>query len=71
MNCTDFPNNSPRWISCNDASINGTSVCESLNVNLFDIEVLDSQNNPIAEPFEGSAARNNHFKFTTWNIYSK
>ena len=56
MNCTDFPNNSPRWISCNDASINGTRACLSLNVNLFDIEVLDSQNNPVVEPFEGSAA---------------
>ena len=30
--------------------------CTALNVNLFDIEVLDSQNNPVVEAFEGSTA---------------
>jgi hypothetical protein len=56
MNCRDLQNNSSKWISCNDASISGTRACQSLNVNSFDIEVLNSQNNPVVEPFEGSAA---------------
>jgi hypothetical protein len=56
MNCRDLQNNSTRWISCNDASINGTRACQSLNVTSFDIEVLNSQNNRVVEPFEGSAA---------------
>ena len=55
MNCRDLQNNSP-WISCNAASISETRACLSLNVNLFDIEVWDSQNNPVVEAFEGSTA---------------
>ena len=54
MDCNEFPNDSPGWISCDDPAINDTSFCLELTENLFDIEVLDDENNQIAQ-FEGSA----------------
>ena len=55
MNCKDLPNNSPLWINCEDAPMNMEVFCQNLPENLFDIRVSDSQNNPIANDFVGSA----------------
>lgn len=54
MQCQDLQNNSTQWILCDNPAISDTLFCESLRENLFDIEVLDDQNNQIAQ-FEGSA----------------
>ena len=55
MDCDDLDNNSQEWINCNPpSSISGSFFCTSLPENLFDIEVIDDQNNQI-EQFEGSA----------------
>ncbi|MGE0243643.1 MAG: hypothetical protein AB7P56_06920 [Nitrososphaeraceae archaeon] len=49
MNCFNDMN----WIPCIDSNIRDTAFCERLPANLFDIEVLDDQNNQIQQ-FEGS-----------------
>ena len=54
MDCQELQNDSPEWISCDDSAISNTVFCQELTENLFDIEVLDDQNNQIAQ-FEGSA----------------
>ena len=54
MDCRLLLNNDPDWISCNESDISDTSVCEALPENIFDIRVLDDQNDPIAEDIEGS-----------------
>jgi hypothetical protein len=57
MECEDLQNDSP-WLSCND--INNLErvqfLCDLLVESLFDIQVLDNQNNPVTTPssFEGS-----------------
>ena len=53
MICDTLNNNSPEWIQCEDPAISSTIFCQRLPANLFDIEVLDDQNNQI-EQFEGS-----------------
>ena len=53
MTCS-LPNDSPAWLDCNDnPTISGTEFCISLPESLFDIDVLDDQNNQIHQ-FEGS-----------------
>ena len=47
MNCTLLQNNDEDWIQCDDSSISETSFCRALPENLFDIRVLDDQNNEI------------------------
>jgi hypothetical protein len=42
------------FIPCDDPDISDTSFCQALTENFFDIEVLDDENNQIAQ-FEGSA----------------
>jgi hypothetical protein len=49
----DLQGDSPAWISCDDPAISNTVFCQRLTEDLFDIEVLDDQNNQI-EQFEGS-----------------
>jgi hypothetical protein len=56
MDCTSLQNNSPLWISCDNANISNTIFCTALNENSFDIEVLNvSNNNQQIAQFEGSA----------------
>ena len=59
MDCLDLQNNAIEWRNCNDNNnppdVRFTLICQSLPESLFDIEVLDSQNNPVVEVFEGSA----------------
>ena len=53
MGC-NLPNDSPAWLDCNtNPAISGTIFCQSLPESIFDIEVLDDQNNQIQQ-FEGS-----------------
>ncbi|MDR4512848.1 MAG: hypothetical protein MRJ93_14205 [Nitrososphaeraceae archaeon] len=52
-NCQPLDNNSPNWISCDNSEISNDVFCQELSEDLFDIEVLDDQNNPILE-FVGS-----------------
>jgi hypothetical protein len=52
MRC-QFTDNDPAWIQCTDPQISNSEVCQALPANLFDIEVLDDQNNQKAQ-FEGS-----------------
>lgn len=52
-NCQPLDNNSPNWISCDNSEISNNVFCQELSEDLFDIEVLDDQNNPILE-FVGS-----------------
>jgi hypothetical protein len=53
MDCQFLLDNDDRWIQCDDPRISGSSFCRALQENLFDIEVLDNQNNPLRE-FVGS-----------------
>ena len=55
MNCLALQNNSSAsWLDCNtNPAISSTVYCLSLPESIFDIEVLDDQNNPIQQ-FEGS-----------------
>ena len=53
MDCLGLQNNSTSWLDCNNSSISGTIWCLSLPESIFDIEVLDNQNNQIQQ-FEGS-----------------
>ena len=48
MDC-DFQNNSEEWLDCNDSAISGTIFCQSLPESIFDIAVLDDQNNQIQQ----------------------
>jgi hypothetical protein len=50
------PTTSPQWIPCVTPIISTTPFCMLLPENIFDIRVLDNQNNPITdEPIVGSA----------------
>ena len=53
MNCEELDNNSQVWLSCDDTPIDTTPFCLSLPEEIFDIEVLDDQNNLLQE-FKGS-----------------
>jgi hypothetical protein len=54
MHCMDLQNNSTApWFDCNNTSISNSDVCQSLPENIFDIEVLDDQNNQLQQ-FQGS-----------------
>ena len=54
MHCEDLQNNSSEWLNCNtNPTISGTIFCQSLPESIFDIEVLDDQNNQI-QKFVGS-----------------
>jgi hypothetical protein len=55
MDCQNLQNNSSApWLDCNtNPAISGTIFCQSLSESIFDIEVLDDQNNQIQE-FVGS-----------------
>lgn len=53
MSCVLLINNSSDWLDCNHSNISNSKFCQSLPENIFDIEVLDDQNNQIEE-FEGS-----------------
>jgi hypothetical protein len=53
MNCRGFLNSTVTWIDCNNNSISNPIFCNSLPEKLFDIEVLDDQNNQIQQ-FKGS-----------------
>ena len=54
MDCSTLQDGSPSWIQCDDPAISGTTFCQNLPPNLFDIEVLDDQNTQIQQ-FVGSA----------------
>ncbi|HET8856324.1 MAG TPA: hypothetical protein VFM28_02230 [Nitrososphaeraceae archaeon] len=54
MECDSLVDNSPSWLACTDPAISGTTFCQNLPANLFDIQVLDDQNTQIQQ-FEGSA----------------
>jgi len=54
MNCRELDNDSPEWLPCTDPAISSSEICQNLQENLFDIEVLDGQNTQIQQ-FEGSA----------------
>jgi hypothetical protein len=53
MSCSNLQDDSPEWIQCDDPDISDRIFCQRLTEDLFDIEVLDDQNNQI-EQFEGS-----------------
>jgi hypothetical protein len=53
MDCR-LQNNDERWIQCDDSRISDTNFGQELTENLFDIRVLDNQNNALRE-FEGSS----------------
>ena len=53
MDCRTLQADDPRWISCDDPLISNTIACQFLTEDFFDIEVLDDQDNQIAQ-FEGS-----------------
>ena len=54
MDCTNLQNNSPEWLDCNtNPAISGSVFCQGLPESIFDIEVLDEQNNQIQQ-FVGS-----------------
>ena len=46
-------NTDPDWLPCTNSAIDNTVFCKRLLANLFDIEVLDDQNNQIQQ-FAGS-----------------
>ena len=54
MNCRNLNNDSPNWIPCTDPDISSSGICQALQENLFDIEVLDGQNTQLQQ-FTGSA----------------
>jgi len=54
MNCFDLDSNSNEWISCNDPPISNSQICQNIQENFFDIEVLDDQSTQL-EQFQGSA----------------
>lgn len=54
MNCRSLPDGSSSWLQCDNPAISGTTACQNLAENLFDIEVLNDQNTQIQQ-FEGSA----------------
>jgi hypothetical protein len=54
MDCRALQNNDPAWLPWTDPAISTSLECQGLPPNLFDIEVLDDQNNQIQQ-FEGSA----------------
>lgn len=53
MSCVLLLNNSSDWLDCNNSSISDSLFCQSIPESIFDIEVLDDQNNQIQE-FEGT-----------------
>lgn len=53
MGCTSLQNNDEGWIQCDESPIRDTDFCRELPENLFDIRVLDNQNN-LLQQFEGS-----------------
>ena len=54
MRCPQLENDSPLWLDCNtNPTISGTVFCQSLPESIFDIAVLDDQNNQIQQ-FQGS-----------------
>ena len=55
MDCSQMTNTDPAWLPCTGSTISNSPPCLELTANLFDIEVLDDQNNRILPPFEGSA----------------
>ena len=55
MDCSNLRNDDPLWLPCIDPPISTTPICQNLPPNLFDIEILDNQNNPVRPPFEGSS----------------
>jgi hypothetical protein len=55
MDCSQMTNTDPAWLPCTGSTISNSPPCLELTANLFDIEVLDDQNNRILSPFEGSA----------------
>jgi len=54
MNCFELNSNSDEWISCNDPPISNSEICQNIQENFFDIEVLDDQSTQL-EQFQGSA----------------
>ena len=54
MDCRLLLNNDPDWIQCDEITPSGRSICDALPENIFDIRVLDDENNQITEPFPGS-----------------
>jgi hypothetical protein len=52
MSCVLLLNNSSNWLDCNNGNISNSKFCQSLPESIFNIEVLDDQNNQIQE-FEG------------------
>jgi hypothetical protein len=54
MDCRSLQNNDDRWIQCDEIPPSGRSFCDALPENIFDIRILDDQNIPITEPFQGS-----------------
>lgn len=54
MDCWLLLNNDPDWIQCYEITPSGRSICDTLPENIFDIRVLDDENNQITEPFPGS-----------------
>jgi hypothetical protein len=53
MSCFFMQNTDPDWLPCTNSAIDNTVFCKRLLANLFDIEVLDDQNNQIQQ-FAGS-----------------
>lgn len=53
MDCDNFVNEPPSWISCTNSLISDTEYCLGVPPNTFDIQVLDNQFNLIQQ-FEGS-----------------
>ena len=56
MECEDLQNDSPEWLNCNgnNNNVDVKFLCDPLAESLFDIKVVDNQNNPVRLPFEGS-----------------
>lgn len=54
MDCRFLPDGSSSWLKCDNPAISGTTACQNLAENLFDLEVLNDQNTRIQQ-FEGSA----------------
>jgi len=55
MDCVELQDGSASWLPCIGSTISGTTFCQNLPPNLFDIEVLNDQNTQIQQ-FEGSTA---------------
>jgi hypothetical protein len=53
MDCEGLQYNSPLWLNCNNPYIIDSIFCQSIPESIFEIQVLDDQNNQIQQ-FEGS-----------------